>query len=332
MKKGILATILSLCLCLALAGCGKEITLQLSYGDRTGTYSGETNDAGLPHGQGEFTTTNESGDSWTYEGEFKNGHFDGEGKTTWKSGAMEYGTYKDDVLVPLSGKEIKGLYSNPADFEHRCVEIVGRVFTEPEYDDDGVYLQVWGDVKNTSNSIIVYVPDRDFEVEQDDYIRIAGIVGSSVSGSNAFGGELTVPTIGARTYEVLSYIDAVSPALNTIELNETQTQHGYSITLQKIELAENETRIYVKVENQGTDNFNVYSFNAKVTQNGKQFEEQSNWDADYPEVQTDLLVGSFTEGIIPFPALSNEPFTVILEGRSDNWHEDFEPFTFTVEP
>ncbi len=333
MKKGILATILSLCLCLALVGCGKEeITLHLAYGDRTGTYSGETNDEGLPHGQGKFTSTNENGGSWTYEGEFKNGHFDGEGKTTWKSGAIEYGTYKDDVLVPLSGKEIKPMYSNPKEFEHRCVEIVGRVFTEPEYDEDGVYLQIWGDVKNSSNSAIIYIQDRDFEVAEDDYIHIVGIVAGDFTGTNAFGGDITVPTIAARSYEVLDYKDAVAPTLKEYELNEAQTQHGYSITLQKVELAESETRVYVKVDNQGTDSFNVYSFNAKLIQNGKQFEEQSNWEADYPEVQTDLLVGNSTEGIIAFPAIGDGAFSVMLEGRSDNWHEDFDPFTFTIEP
>ncbi|WP_435892015.1 hypothetical protein, partial [Klebsiella pneumoniae] len=75
-----------LCIALFLTSCGgKEITLHLSYGDRTGIYSGDMKE-GIPHGQGTFTSENEEGIKWTYEGEFKEGHFDGEGKTTWKDG------------------------------------------------------------------------------------------------------------------------------------------------------------------------------------------------------------------------------------------------------
>ena len=113
MVKKLLALLLVCGVLFSLAGCGKEITLNLAYGDRTGTYSGDVNEQGLPHGQGKFTSTNSEGEKWTYEGEFKNGHFDGEGKTTWKSGTVEIGTYKDDVIVPMKGNEIKSLYGEP---------------------------------------------------------------------------------------------------------------------------------------------------------------------------------------------------------------------------
>ena len=50
--------LLSCMLALMLAGCGgpqkvndKQMTLDLSYGKRVGTYTGEINDQGLPNGQ-----------------------------------------------------------------------------------------------------------------------------------------------------------------------------------------------------------------------------------------------------------------------------------------
>ncbi len=330
MKK-IFAVILACCLVLSLAGCGEEMTLNLSYGDRTGTYSGDVNEQGLPHGQGKFTSTNSEGEKWTYEGEFKNGHFDGEGKTTWKSGTMEIGTYKDDVIVPMKGNEIKSLYTTPEKFKDHYVEIIGRVFTAPEFDEDGVCLQMWADIENSENNTIVYIWDKNFDVKQDDYIRIVGKVGDTFEGENAFGGTVSAPTIIAKEYEVLSYQDALMPTLKNIEVNQTQTQYGYSITLQKVEFAEKETRVYLKVDNQGSDTFNVYSFNAKITQAGKQFGEQDNWDAEYPEIQSDLLVGNSTEGIISFPKLNEGAFGVIIDASSENYDEDIKPFTFSVE-
>lgn len=329
MKK-LLVIVMVCCLMLSLAGCGKEMTLNLSYGDRTGTYSGEVNEKGLPHGQGKFTTQNEKGEKWTYEGEFKDGHFDGEGKTTWKSGNVEIGTYKDDVIVPLKGDEIKTLYTTPETFKDRYVEIVGRVFTAPEFDDEGVSVQMWADIENNENNTIVYIQDKDFDVKQDDYVRIVGKVGDVFEGTNAFGGTVTAPILAAKEYEVISYKDALMPTLKTIDVNETQTQYGYSVTLQKIEFAEKETRVFVKVENRGSDTFNVYSFNAKITQNGRQYGEQDNWEAEYPEIQSGLLVGNTTEGIIAFPKLNDGEFSVIIDANSENWEEEIEPYTFNI--
>lgn len=330
MKK-ILMIMLSFCLALSLSGCGKEMTLNLSYGDRTGTYSGDVNEKGLPHGQGRFTSEDEEGEKWTYEGEFKNGHFDGEGKTTWKNGTVEIGTYKDDVIIPMKGNEIKSLYTTPENFKDHYVELIGRVFTEPGFDDDGVSIQMWTDIEECENNTLVYILDKDFDVKQDDYVHIIGRVGDVFEGKNAFGGTISAPTVIAKEYEVLSYQDAIMPALQVLDINETQTQYGYSVTLQKIEFAEEETRVYVKVDNQGLDTFNVYSFNAKITQAGKQFEEQDNWDAEYPKIQSGLLAGNSTEGIIVFPKLNDGTFTVIIDASSENWDEDIEPYTFNVQ-
>lgn len=101
--KGAFAIALS---CLLLAGCGgpktvsnQQMTLNLSYGDRSGTYTGEVNDQNVPNGKGKFTTKNTQGEPWYYEGHFENGHFDGEGKTVWtNSGQEQTGTYKNDRL------------------------------------------------------------------------------------------------------------------------------------------------------------------------------------------------------------------------------------------
>lgn len=330
MKK-LLSLTLAICLTLSLAGCAKKMTLKLSYGDRIGTYTGDLNEDGLPDGQGKFISENAEGEKWTYEGEFKNGHFDGEGKTTWKSGSMEIGTYKDDVIVPMKGDEIKTLYTNPEQFKSHCVEITGKVFTAPEYDDDGVAVQMWGDIEKSENNTIVYIADKNFKVKQDDYLHIVGLVGDEFEGENAFGGKVSAPTITAKEYKVIDYKNALAPTIKTIDVNQTQTQLGYSVTVQKIEYAEKETRAYIKVDNQGTDKFSVYSFNSKITQNGKQYEEQDNWDAEYPEIQTELLVGNSSEGIIVFPAIPNGNFTLIIEGSSDNWEENLKPYTFNIE-
>lgn len=103
----IISVMLTLCIVLIIAGCGGpkkvsdlNITLDLSYGSRSGTYTGEVNDQNLPNGKGKFTTKNNDGKTWIYEGEFKNGHFEGKGKQTWPElGQVKEGTYTNDLLT-----------------------------------------------------------------------------------------------------------------------------------------------------------------------------------------------------------------------------------------
>ena len=77
----VVSLLLSVCLIAVIAGCGgpkkvtnQQMTLQLSYGDRTGSYTGEVNEQNEPNGKGKFVTKNSQGHEWIYEGEFKNGH------------------------------------------------------------------------------------------------------------------------------------------------------------------------------------------------------------------------------------------------------------------
>lgn len=195
--KRILAVFTTLLLVISLSSCGgKEITLNLSYGDRTGKYTGEMNDDGIPNGNGKFVTQNEDGEKWTYEGEFKDGHFEGNGVTTWKNGAVDIGTYKNDEIVPLEGDAVKTLFTTPENFKNHFVKLTGQVFGSPGYTDDGVTFSMWTDIENFGNEVLVNVLDPEFKVEQDDYILLTGKVIELEDSSQV----VNVPIIAATEY------------------------------------------------------------------------------------------------------------------------------------
>ena len=63
----------------------------------------------------------------------------------------------------------------------------------------------------------------------------------------------------------------------------------------------------------------------------QQLEEASNYDANYPGVQSEILPGVTSEGIIAFPTLPESgQVKVYLEGSSDNYELDFVPFEFDI--
>ena len=150
----------SIILCLLLTACGKEssassglldeptssisepttvteqeMTLTLDFWDdtktgvltaqqRTGIYSGQVVN-GIPEGMGTFKSKNPEGNEWYYEGEFKNGTFNGKGKSVWPQNDTrekeytEIGTYENGLFVPNKGELIAylggvGLYGDYA--------------------------------------------------------------------------------------------------------------------------------------------------------------------------------------------------------------------------
>jgi hypothetical protein len=119
-------------------------------------------------------------------------------------------------------------------------------------------------------------------------------------------------------------------ALRTAEVDLTQKQHGLAVTVSKVEFAAEETRVYVTVENGSGDEASFYSFNAKAVQGSTQYEPDS-WGSDYPEVQSDILPGVSTSGVIVFEAMDpSAPTKIYLEGRAGSYSLDFEPYVFTI--
>ena len=228
---------------------------------------------------------------------------------------------------PLTESEFKKMLSDPMKYEGAKVEFFGTVFVEPEKDEDGTYLQIFD--KN-DNNIIVAIEDPDLEVELDDIVKVKGTVVDEFKGENAFGGTITAPSIKAESVEVTDYATAFAPAIKTIEVNQEQTQHGYVFDLAKVEIAEDETRAYIKITNNSKEEISFYSFNSKITAGTKQLEEDD--DYNYPEIPSEILPGVSVEGIVVFPTIKDEQGTAkfYFEGSSENYDIDIEPFIFDV--
>ncbi len=230
----------------------------------------------------------------------------------------------------LTEEEISQLYSDPSAFAGRPIVLTGIVFTSPETDEENIYFQMFSDISNYDGNTVVAYADPDFELEEDCYVRVVGTVGEVFEGESMTGAPLKIPTVIASSVEVISYMDAAAPTIKEVMIGQTQTQAGYSVTVDKVEFAKTETRVYVTVINNSKDPFHLYSFNAKLIQNNSQYEETQNYDADYPEIESELLPGATTTGIIVFEPLEQQNFKLYLEGYSDDYSIDFEDYIFDI--
>lgn len=178
------------------------------------------------------------------------------------------------------------------------------------------------------NVVVVWPNSKDLKT--DDYIMITGYEDGLFTYQSTFGVEITTYKFLAVTVELSSYQDVVSPALKTVEVNQSINQNDYIVTISKVEFAKNETRVYVKVENNGSDEFSIYRHSTALIQSSQQFEPTYNYDSDYPEVQRDLKPGVISEGILTFDVIEQVSFQLILEGRSGDYSQDFEDFVFDI--
>lgn len=233
--------------------------------------------------------------------------------------------------MALDNKNIDLLFSNPKEYKGANIEFTGRVFVKPERDKNSVYLQVFSDPKNSEGNIAVSHNDPNLPVDTDSYVKISGVVKGEMKGTNVFGATLSIPMVEAQSIEIVDYITAVSPTLETINVDSEINQHGLIVALNKIEFAEDETRVYLKVKNNSNDSVSIWKHSAKVVQGNKQFEYEYNFLADYPEIQNDLLPGVESEGIIPFPPMDPEQsLRFIIEGSCDDYTLKVNPFEFEI--
>lgn len=244
--------------------------------------------------------------------------------------ACSSGTPKEKVFIEEN--EIGNLYTSPKDYKNKYVTLTGKVFGNPESKDDLVVFQMFNDPKNSDRNTIVICDSNTNGIKSDNYVKVTGYIEGAFEGENLFGASVTAPQIRAESVEVVSYIDAVSPTLKSVEINQTKesNSNGVTITLEKVEFAETETRLYLSVDNQSNSKYMFYSFNTKIVQDNKQYEEEMNYDANYPEFASEIPSGVKEEGVIAFPAINQNDFKLLSEGYSDDYNIDRDTFTFEV--
>jgi hypothetical protein len=230
--------------------------------------------------------------------------------------------------TPLSEDEFAQLYSDSSKFEGRKVDFYARIFTQILRDDKGSYFQAYANDDHTKKTIIGLY-DTQLSVENGDIIGVSGIVGKC-EGEKYFDATLTVPSILASEIEKSDYSPAFAPAIKTIQVNKEINQNGYLLQLNKIEVAKEETRLFISINNTTKDQVSFFSLNTNITQGNKEIKKLINLNEKVPEIDSNILPGVAQSGVLIFDPIQvdGENLKVIFEGGSYNRDVHFTPFTF----
>lgn len=224
--------------------------------------------------------------------------------------------------------ELSKALADPEAYKGKYIKVSGQVFNVVERDGDSVTLQGWHDPSKAEEGFIVTAKtDEDFKDE--DYIIVDGKIEGEYSGENAFGGDVAMVQITADTIEKSDYTSAVAPAKETRDVNQSVTEAGATFTVEKVEFADKETRIYVSVKNDSDYEVSAYTGSAQIIQDGEQYEADYNIDAEYPEID-EVAAHASKEGIICVSPLDPEKeITLHVDGDTENYDIDMNDFELT---
>jgi hypothetical protein len=232
--------------------------------------------------------------------------------------------------IYVASSKVDFIYSNPESYYGQFVDLTGKVFSELEKNDGYIGFQMFADPENSEKNTVIYY-NGSTNIKTDDYIKVTGYVYDTFTGANAFGGTISAPVIIATNVEKSSYIEVNVPTLK--EVNYTDkiiNQKGYTLEVTKVEFAERETRVYLKATNNAKDDFSIYTYSALITQENKQYEQESVWEEEYDELLSELKPGISDFGVLVFQAINQNDFKLIIEGSSDNWDIDIDEYTFNL--
>lgn len=234
----------------------------------------------------------------------------------------------------LKKEDYDKIYTDPEKYKGYKVKLTGQVFSEPEKDDEGVYFQMFGDPENSEKNTMVASKDTSLKLKGDQYVEVEGIIVDEFEGENAFGGEVTAAAVKASKVKVIDFITATSPTQKTIDVGKTIDQQGLVVQVQKVELAKNQTRVFVKITNNSKMDASFYSSESKLIVNNKQLETEylDSEESGLQEVQSEMLPNIENEGVLIYPALPNDTKQVKLsiDASTEDYDVEFQPYTFDV--
>lgn len=217
---------------------------------------------------------------------------------------------KQNAIKNLNYEE---LFRNNSQYVGKTVHYIGKVVQTQENSNNSYTMRanvtekdygLWED-----DVFLNYQGER---VLEDEIVEFWGEIKGVKKYSTVLGASRSIPEITVLQLQVLKdYVGGSTiPIKKTVEVGKTDTQHGFNVTLDKIELTDKQTRVWLTVKNNSKYKINFYTFSAKLVQGGKQLEKESVF-GQKQELPSEFLPNVEAKGVIVFPII-NETGTVRL--------------------
>lgn len=239
--------------------------------------------------------------------------------------------------VYLNDAQIQQLFTDADQFADKYVKLGGVLQLNPEPDSDSsMVLQIAHDPVNQEQVFVAYIDDTDSSLKSGDYVKIEGQVHGELAYENMFGGDSSCPLIKNASVTKSTYIDVVAPTTATLEPNVSSEQHNVTVSVDKVEYSDVETRVYMTIKNDSSEDVDAGVYDIKIIMDGQQVgidnNSQSSYEGNYPELNSHIAANASTSGILVFPTIEqHKDFQIsVPDVYSSNYELEFDTYTLNI--
>lgn len=146
--------------------------------------------------------------------------------------------------LPLSEEEIEKIFVDADEYEGRLVKNMPVMISQYIGESDGIY-SYQGYTDTTYDKSLIFTSSEKLDIKDGDYVLLSGEVDGNFEYETVLGVSMEAPLIVNGTVEKKD-ATIFNQAQNTREVGKTAEQYRIKISLDKIEQAENSTRVYFK--------------------------------------------------------------------------------------
>ncbi len=231
------------------------------------------------------------------------------------------------------------LASDPDKYANHNVTISGKIYEIVDQSSSSIVLltyRIFGqaDESDDSRAVVMYQQARllSSSIEKGDCIAVEGKVRGGFGEVNSFGQDVRVPLIDSTNVAEMECINSALPPIETVEIGETQSLGGISLTAHKAQLAGDHVRIGITARNtDGGDSVFIREKESFLTHGGDMHENINHFlvFGNY-RLDSSLVAESEAEGYMFFERIQNYEggsmvFKIIIEkvGISGNTEYTF---------
>ena len=250
------------------------------------------------------------------------------------TGALTVGKSYNQQAEPFSNRNLGTLAADPDRYIGSRVDLTGRVTARPGGADGGAWrLQVEADTNKSETKLYVVVEADRLDIKTDDYIRFKGTLEDDPEKSRFEGAGEDLPFVRADDFRQIASHKVLAPTRRLVEPGVSESQFDVKVTVEKIEFAEEETRVYIQIDNGTEWTVRLNNNRMKLLQGAGESDLLLDPAHDYERLPADLPTGRSAAGILAFPPASYEEGSLQLTigASTDDYTQLFEPFELAVE-
>ena len=215
------------------------------------------------------------------------------------------------ALNVVTNQYFSELANEPERFVGAWAKLSGQIENKQVYEEVTGYVFKIGGAESSQNEAWVQVDNTSESFSIDDCLILEGYIKGSVELENIYDHTFTVPYFDVKTYTKIDCIEGLYPTIAENNIPQTQQVGEVKITLEKVQLSKEHTRLLFNIDNLSQEVF-MLGFNEILVQDRNQFSYDFIVE-EYDELKGHIPSDTVEKGWLIFEPIEPKSFEVHLK-------------------